>query len=67
MYSSSRLVTLCLSGLKFPTSDELEWSEVGQGLVRTQADGVMAMADRSGKPMPMFTAAGVNSSKQSKH
>src|ERR1700736_997405 len=37
LYSSSRLVTLCLSGLEFPTSDKFEWSEVSQGLVRTHA------------------------------
>jgi hypothetical protein len=29
VYSSSRLVTLCLSLVAFPLGDELEWSEVG--------------------------------------
>src|SRR5260370_12063555 len=34
VYSSSRLVTLCLSLVAFPLGDELEWSEVGQRLMR---------------------------------
>src|SRR6267143_6085474 len=37
VYSSSRLVTLCLSEVAFPLSDELEWSEVGQRLMRAHA------------------------------
>lgn len=39
MYSSGRLVTLCLSEFKFPTSDEFERSEVSQGFVRAHAIG----------------------------
>jgi hypothetical protein len=34
LYSSSRLVTLCLSPMEFPTGDEFQWGEVGEGLVR---------------------------------
>src|SRR6266481_8856055 len=37
MYSSSRLVTLCLSEVVFPLGDELEWSEVGQRLMWAHA------------------------------
>jgi predicted permease len=37
VYSSSRLVTLCLSPIVFPTSDEFQWGEVGEGLVRAHA------------------------------
>jgi hypothetical protein len=46
MYSSSRLVTLCLSPLEFPTGDEFEWGEVGQGLMGTDAVvGVLPAAE----------------------
>jgi hypothetical protein len=37
MYSSSRLVTLCLSVVVFPPAYEFEWGEVGEGLVWTDA------------------------------
>ena len=37
MYSSSRLVTLCLSPMEFPSGDEFQRSEVGEGLVRAHA------------------------------
>lgn len=37
MYSSRRLVTLCLWPMFFPTGDEFQWGEVGQGLVRAHA------------------------------
>src|SRR5258705_2467750 len=40
MYSSSRLVTLCLSPLEFPAGDEFQWREVGCRLV--PADAVVA-------------------------
>src|SRR5467141_2552168 len=33
MYSSSRLVTLRLSEVVFPTGDKFQWSEVGKRLV----------------------------------
>jgi len=39
LYSSSRLVTLCLSSFVFPAGDEFQWGEVGEGLV--WADGVV--------------------------
>src|SRR6266851_6316886 len=35
LYSSSRLVTLCLSRIRLPSSDKFKWGEVGQGLVWT--------------------------------
>src|SRR6266849_1781089 len=35
VYSSSRLVTLCLSRIRLPSSDKFKWGEVGQGLVWT--------------------------------
>ena len=45
MYSSSRLVTLCLSPLEFPAGDEFQWREVGERLVRADAVvGVFPMA-----------------------
>src|SRR5207245_9127826 len=45
VYSSSRLVTLCLSPMKFPTGDEFQRSEVGERLVRAHAVvGVFPMA-----------------------
>src|SRR5438132_13603324 len=45
MYSSSRLVTLCLSPMEFPTGDEFQWGEVGERLVRAHAVvGVFPMA-----------------------
>src|SRR6266478_2312584 len=37
VYSSSRLVTLCLSEVAFPLGDELEWSEIGQRLMWAHA------------------------------
>ena len=37
LYSSSRLVTLCLSPKEFPTGDEFEWGEVGERLVGAHA------------------------------
>jgi hypothetical protein len=44
MYSSSRLVTLCLS--PFPTGDEFGWGEVGKKLVRAHAVvGVLPAAE----------------------
>src|SRR5256885_1995289 len=33
VYSSSRLVTLCLSRIRFPSSEKFEGSEVGEGLM----------------------------------
>src|SRR5258708_36382002 len=45
VYSSSRLVTLCLSPISFPTGDEFQWGEVGERLVRAHAVvGVFPMA-----------------------
>src|SRR5258708_29860387 len=45
LYSSSRLVTLCLSPISFPTGDEFQWGEVGERLVRAHAVvGVFPMA-----------------------
>src|SRR5258708_40055115 len=45
LYSSSRLVTLCLSLISFPTGDEFQWGEVGERLVRAHAVvGVFPMA-----------------------
>ncbi len=42
---SSRLVTLCLSPVEFPTGDEFQWGEVGERLVRAHAVvGVFPMA-----------------------
>src|SRR5712692_6710566 len=37
MYSSSRLVTLCLSPMEFPTGDEFQWGEVGERLEGSHA------------------------------
>ncbi len=37
LYSSSRLVTPCLSPIVFPAGDELQWGEVGEGLVGAHA------------------------------
>src|ERR1022692_2536833 len=37
VYSSSRLVTLCLSEIQFPASDEFQWGEVVERLVRPHA------------------------------
>src|SRR5258708_33753738 len=37
VYSSSRLVPLCLSPILFPSSDKFQWSLVGEGLWRTDA------------------------------
>ena len=37
LYSSSRLVTLCLSPTEFPTGDEFQWGEVGERLVGSHA------------------------------
>src|SRR5712692_3166633 len=37
VYSSSRLVTLCLSPMEFPTGDEFQRSEVGERLVGSHA------------------------------
>ena len=37
VYSSSRLVTLCLSPMEFPTGDEFQWGEVGERLVGSHA------------------------------
>src|SRR6266699_693286 len=37
LYSSSRLVTLCLSWVVFPTGDEFQWGEVGERLMRAHA------------------------------
>src|SRR6266700_769826 len=37
VYSSSRLVTLCLSWVVFPTGDEFQWGEVGERLMRAHA------------------------------
>jgi hypothetical protein len=37
LYSSSRLVTLCLSPIVFPTGDEFQWSEISERLVRAHA------------------------------
>ena len=46
VYSSSRLVTLCLRPIVFPTSDEFQWSEVSEGLVRAHAVvGVLPIAE----------------------
>src|SRR5579859_6273556 len=45
LYSSSRLVTLCLSSVVFPAGDEFQWGEVGERLVRADAVvGVFPMA-----------------------
>src|SRR5258708_4422450 len=45
LYSSSRLVTLCLSPISFPTGDEFQWGEVGERLVGAHAVvGVFPMA-----------------------
>src|SRR5580704_8247219 len=46
LYSSSRLVTLCLSWVVFPVGDEFQRGEVGEGLVRAHAVvGVFPMAE----------------------
>jgi len=37
VYSSSRLVTLCLSGIRLPSSDEFKGGEIGQRLVWSHA------------------------------
>src|SRR5579859_1439810 len=44
-YSSSRLVTLCLSPFVFPAGDEFQWGEVGERLMGAHAVvGVFPMA-----------------------
>ena len=51
LYSSSRLVTLCLSRIVFPTSDEFQWGEISEGLVRAHAVvGMFPMAQLVVKP-----------------
>ena len=37
LYSSSRLVTLCLSEIALPSSDEFQWGKVSQRLVGADA------------------------------
>ncbi len=55
LYSSSRLVTLCLSPLEFPTVDEFQWGEVGERLVGSHAViGVFPMAQLMIEPQGLI-------------
>ena len=44
-------MTLCLSPIVFPTGDEFQWGEIGEGLVRAHAVvGVFPIAQRVVEP-----------------
>src|SRR6266403_5198696 len=59
VYSSSRLVTLCLSEVVFPTGDKFQWGDVGEGLVWSDAVVGFLPAAQLTVSLPSADTAGV--------